>query len=193
MTYDFNERLEFSKGARQDSDCATIHALLSGCESVSIASTELDRIGVDYIATLRRGAKVFVDAKTREPGCSKWWRGGEPELAIEIWSVCPGGKYSVPRSRSKPGWTVDEGKVTDMVLYVFDPQDSTTAYLMPFQSLRMAAREHLPEWQRRFKVDVQDNGTWQSKAVFVPASVVIDAVTKTFTGALAGGGDELPW
>jgi hypothetical protein len=183
MTYNFKERLEFSQGARQDSDKETIQRLLDGCQSVSIASTELDRIGVDYIAKLRRGAEVYIDAKTREPGCSRYWR-GEPELAIEIWSVIPGGRYNIPRSRSKAGWTLDEGKVTDLVLYVFDKQDSETAYLLPFQPLRMAARRNGQEWMGNYKTDIQNNGTWESMAVFVPASVVIGAVTETFSGVM---------
>ena len=184
MTYDFQERLAYSKGARCASDAETIKALLDGCETVIEHNTQGDDKGIDYIARLRRGALVYIDAKTREKGCSKYWRGECPELAIETWSVMPGGKYNTPAARAKAGWTIDESKLTDMILYTFDKSDCTTAYLLPFQSLRMAARRMLKEWTQRFKVDVQTSGGWQSQAVFVPADLVIDAIQCTFIGAL---------
>lgn len=182
MTYDFQERLSFSKGERQSTDQSTIKSLLDGCVTVATTSTELDRMGVDYIATLRKGAEVYVDAKTRERGCSRFWKLGEPELAIEIWSVYPGGKYNT--QKGKTGWTLDEAKVTDMVLYTFNPTDCGTAFLFPFQSLRIAARRMVKHWMQRFKVDIQDSGSWESQAVFVPASEVIAAIETTYSASV---------
>lgn len=177
MIYSFNERLRFSKGARQETDAETILSLLDGCVTVEASGVALDKLGVDYIATLRRGAEVFVDAKTRERGCSRYWN-GDPELAIERWSVIPGGKYN--RDFPKAGWTLDEQKKTDMILYTFHPSDCEIAFLLPFQSLRIAARRCIDQWEKAYKVDVQDSGSWQSQAVFVPATVVIRAITATF-------------
>lgn len=182
MTYDFQERLSFSKGTRQTSDEATIMEILDGCVSVTTSGVELDKKGVDYIAKLRAGAEVYVDAKTRESGCSKYWKKGEPELAIEIWSVLPMGKYQT--RVGKAGWTLDEAKITDMVLYTFNSSDSDTAFLFPFQSLRMAARRMARHWMRNFKVDIQDSGSWQSQAVFVPASEVIRAMETTYSATI---------
>jgi hypothetical protein len=177
MTYSFDERLMFSKGARQGSDLETIAAILDGCVSVSVASVEMDKLGVDYIATLRKGAQVLIDAKTREKGCSRYWR-GQPELAIEIWSVMPGGKYGL--TCGKTGWTLDEAKITDAILYTFDPSDSETVFLLPFQHLRLAARRNVNRWASRYKVDIQDNRSWESQAVFVPASEVVECIRATF-------------
>jgi len=178
MTYDFQERLEFSKGSRQTTDAATIMQLLDGCASVDSATTEMDKRGVDYIARLRGGANVFVDAKTRSKGCSKYWQ-GQPELAIEKWSVMPGGKFET--RTGKAGWSLDEAKLCHMILYTFDPSDSELAFLIPFQSLRMAARRMINDWMGRFKVDVQTSGGWQSQAVFVPASEIIMAMEETYS------------
>ena len=100
MTYDFDERLAFSKGKRQSTDETTILSLLDGCVTVTASSTELDRRGVDYVATLRGGAEVYIDAKTREQGCSKYWKNSEPELAIEIWSVLPGGEIQCGKGQT---------------------------------------------------------------------------------------------
>lgn len=182
MKYNFQERLNFSKGKRQESDQLTIMQLLDGCANVATTDVELDRLGVDYIATLRKGAEVYIDAKTREEGCSRFWKKNEPELAIEVWSVVPGGKYNTKTGRV--GWTLDEAKITDMILYTFSESDCGTAYLFPFQSLRMATRRNVRNWMNRFKVDTQDSGSWESQAVFVPASEVIIAMETTYSSTI---------
>lgn len=176
MTYDFYEQLKFSKGARQDTDKDTIMAMLSGCASVVEASEKMDRAGVDYVATLRRGAEVYIDAKTRVRGCSKYWWNGEPELAIETWSVKPNSMTA-----GKVGWTFDEAKITHMILYTFDPQDCKTAFLFPFHHLRMAARKNIVSWTERYKQAPQFNKCYLSEAVFVPAEEVLRAIGTTYT------------
>lgn len=183
MTYDFKEMLDFSIGQRSDTDAATIKKLLHGCETVEKNDVNGNDMGVDYIATLRRGTKVLIDAKTRQKGCERFWI-GEPELAIEIYSVIAGGKFNMPKDRAKAGWTLDESKLTDMILYTFDPCDSETVYLLPFQSLRMATAKNYKRWMAIYKVDIQTSGSWQSQAVFVPASVVIEAIKETFKGEI---------
>lgn len=188
MIYSFQNKLAMSKGARLDTDKETIRNLLDGCVSVETACTRLDKIGVDYIATLRGGAKVYVDAKTRERGCSKYWNGC-PEVAIELWSVMPGGKYNTLPERAKVGWTLDEGKVTDMILYIWHTQDSEVAYLLPFQNLRMAARRNIKNWMLKYKNDIQDSGSWQSQAVFVPVNDVVQAIVATFRTAFVSQAD----
>jgi hypothetical protein len=177
MIHEFSERLEFSKGARKTSDVETIRSLLPGCVSVLQSSVEMDKRGVDYIATLRRGAEVLIDAKAREKGCSRYWR-GEPEVAIEIWSVMPTGKYG--KREGKAGWTFDESKITDAILYTYDPIDCDTAYFFPFQHLRMAAIRNISEWIKKFGSKTQDSGYWQSSAVFVPVGIVIEAIQSTY-------------
>ena len=184
MKYDFQERLAFSQGARCSSDIDTIMMLLDGCESVTENISNGNDNGIDYIATLRKGAVINIDAKTRERGCSKYWRKGIPELAIEKWSVMPGGIYGIDERRAKAGWTIDESKQTHMILYTFDPSDSDAAFLLPFHHLRMAARRMLPHWMNRFKVDVQNSGSWQSQAVFVPAYEVLLAIETTYSATI---------
>jgi len=107
MTYDFQERLAFSQGARRASDIETIMGILDGCISVTENAVNGNDQGVDYIATLRRGANVLIDAKTRAVGCSKYWKNKEPELAIERWSVMPSGKFHTPAQKAKAGWTIE--------------------------------------------------------------------------------------
>lgn len=178
MNYNFCERLAFSKGVRSVDDLQTIQDILPGCVIVVASSPEQDRRGVDYVAALRGGAEVLIDAKTRERGCSRFWL-GEPELAIEKWSICPS-----PSHQRKVGWTLDEAKITDMILYIWDRSDTDIAYLVGFQTLRIAARQNINEWFSRYvsgrqrNVDERGNFKYHSEAVFVPASEVMRAMTQ---------------
>ena len=69
-----------------DSDIAKIKNYFPNCSEVVRAKIDDDKQGIDYIATLKGGAQIFIDAKTREKGASCYWKHGEPELALEIYS-----------------------------------------------------------------------------------------------------------
>ncbi len=196
MTYDFNHQLTWSLGQQRLSDIETLQAMIPGCVSVSDATRAQQGLGVDYVATLRKGAEILIDAKTRSAGCSKFWfPSGRPELALEFWSVMPDGKFNTPKDSAKTGWTLAEDKQTDLILFKFDPSDSQTVYLVSFQLLRMAFRANANEWRQRFKLDVQEssrNGSgWQSEAVFVPATEVYEAMRRVSVGALVDSNQEL--
>lgn len=167
--YSFVDMLNYSRGVREQTDAMTIQTMISGCNSVTKTDVEDDRAGVDYIATLRGGATVLIDAKTRTAGCSKYWKQG-PELALEKWSVMPGGKYGT--LQGKTGWTLCETKNVDYILFTFDPSDSVEVFLYPYQLLRMTFRRMLNQWWGVYKKDTQDSRGWESQCVFVPESVV---------------------
>lgn len=168
--YKFDEKLAQSKGVCKDNDMQIIKAMLHGCVKVTEASLEMDKKGADYIAKLRGNAEVYIDAKTRTKGCSKFWK-NEPELAIERWSVLP-----EKGKNGKTGWTLDENKITDLVLYTFDKSDSNNAYLVSFQTLRIASARNINAWYKKYKVDTQSSGEWKSQAVFVPVSIVFESM-----------------
>lgn len=175
IVHGFADKFAFSRGQREKTDLDTIKVQLTGCVSVVKTDEHMDRTGIDYIATLRGGAEVLIDGKTRTPGCSKYWRRG-PELALEIWSVRPGGKYGTPTERRKTGWTLNEKSNVDMIFFSFDPKDTADVYLIGFQGLRMAFHQHFDMWKERYKRDVQDSGGWESECLFVPVSEVQDAI-----------------
>lgn len=172
--YGFQDKLTFSRGVRESTDLETIRAMIAGCVSVVKANAELDRIGIDYIATLRRGREIYIDAKARETGCSQYWHNG-PELALEIWSVVPQNGVD-----GRVGWTLDEAKQTELVLFTFDPSDHESCYLVSFQLLRMAFRSFLHEWRLAYPSPLQktrhNGGVWHSQCVFVPVPVVYEAI-----------------
>ena len=168
--HDFRTDLAFSQGIVRETCEATIMEMLTGCVAIEKSNLPDDRNGIDYWATLRGGARIGIDHKTRRKGCSRHWNNG-PELAPEIWAVVPGG-----RSAPKPGWTLDESKETDLVLCTFDPSDSEQAFLLPYQHYRLAFRKYLISWTTRFRVAIQPNDCWNSECVFVPAWCILDAI-----------------
>ena len=174
--YSFDEKLAFSRGLRESTDLKTIKAMIAGCARVVKADTTMDKTGIDYIATLRRGRDIYIDAKARESGCSKFWMNG-PELALETWSVIPrDGRIG------KTGWTLDESKQTELVLFTFDPGDHKSCYLVSFQLLRMAFRSCLPEWRTVYQKATQktcgNGGGWHSACIFVPVQAVYKAINE---------------
>ena len=175
--YDFGERLGFSRGKREDTDLLSLKKLIPGCICVEKTDITTDKKGIDYIATLRRGSIISIDAKTREKGCSKFWKDG-PELAPEIWSVMPGGKYGTRPDNAKAGWTLSESSLVEYIYATFNPEDCDEVFLLPFQLYRIAFRRRLKAWTQNYKVAIQDSGSWESKCVFVPADIVISAISE---------------
>lgn len=184
--YDFEERLAWSKGQAGETDAMTIKSLIPGCIMVEASPKELDMRGIDFIATLRRGATLNIDIKRREPGVSRYWSScplfgsplPEPELTLEYYSVMP-----FNGRPGKVGWTLDESKLTDYVLYIFDPSDTAEVFLLPFQLLRSAFIKNAEPWRIHNRVGVcqtnggPKNGGWSTESIFVPAWCVIEAIT----------------
>lgn len=175
--YSFGERRAFS-ATTESGSCHCEHIicdLLPGCISVTASTLDLDKKGVDFIAKLRRGAEVFIDHKKRERGCGIYWRDRIPELALETWSVLPFNGRS-----GKTGWTLDESKLTDYTLHTFAPEDTRQVFLLPFQLLRSAFRQHLGLWRSSYKVARQssEGGAWYSECIYVPAPEVLQAINE---------------
>lgn len=176
---DFYADLAFSKAARQDSDIETLRAMFPRAAAVVKTDAARDRAGTDYVVRLRRGAEVLVDAKARRAGCSRYWRAG-PEVALERWNVMPGGIFGTPREVARTGWALDEGKDSDLILFTFDCTDHPFAYARSFPLLREAFRRNCGSWFGEFFHDrqssVKGGAPYQSECVFVPLSVLDDAI-----------------
>jgi len=176
----WDDNLAFSKGAREMTDVDTIRHMLPNCKEVVIVEDpETQRAGIDYIARLEGGGTVNIDSKGRTRGAAKYWKTGQPELALEVWSVMPEAGKS-----GTPGWTFDTSKQTDMVLYHFD--DVPDCYLIAFQSLRIAAVQNYADWHAKYCEPPQHSKrgdtSWRSQAMFVPVDVVLEAITATTKG-----------
>lgn len=170
---DWTEKLEYSLGQQQEFDMHLLKAHIPRCVSIRKTETEQDKTGVDYVATLANGAEILIDAKTRTPGSKKYWKNSEAEIALEVWSVI--GK--------KTGWTLSTETNVDYILYTFDKSDWDKYYFFPFQMLRKAFHDNYHNWHNKYGLKKQVSNGWMSAAIFVPVSVVINAVNETMTGA----------
>jgi hypothetical protein len=214
-TYDLDERLAFSKARCQETDLDTLRLMFPIATNIRKTSLAQDKAGVDYVVTLRRGAEMTVDAKTRDEGCSKFWACANsrrpirfcnrclgacdplPEVALEIWNVMPGGVYSTPERDGKVGWTLDEAKNVDLILYTFAPADHAFAYARPLALLREAFRRNFAGWQHQYKTDVQKSERrtpdgflrWESKCLFAPLAVVDSAIASVSRARLVPIGE----
>lgn len=173
MIHDFQQNLEYSLGVREQLDINLLKGIIPDCTDIIKTEKKIDKKGIDYIATLRRGAKINIDAKTRRPGASKYWKYNEPELALEIWSSRPDIFNS-----GKTGWTLDEKSNVDYILYTYDRSDTNKFFFVPFQLLRISFVNHFEDWKSTYGVKKENNKGWDSFAVFVPASVVCKEITK---------------
>lgn len=186
QSFSFPERILFSEGARQRCDVETIRSMIDGCVSVEPQKDiKSQKAGVDYVALLDGGASINIDAKARDIGTSKFWKPSkhgdgtkEPELALETWSAMP-----VDGRIGQIGWTLSRSKQTDLVLFTFHPSDTLSAFLLSFQILRIAFERNLESWRKRFKSGKQrstrDDYWWHSQCIFVPVSVVRDAMRQS--------------
>jgi len=180
MTFDFKERLAFSKGMRGRTDTETIKSMIEDCISIELATQRQDRLGIDYIATLNSGQEIYIDAKARDAGCSQFWRSSMPELALEDWSVMPDRDHC-----GKVGWTLDTSKQTQLVLFTFDPVDTDRCYLISFQLLRIAFKRNKDRWLSEYKSAPQVNNGWISHCVFVPVREVFKMVLQASCGRIS--------
>ena len=174
--YNFEKQLAISKGLASEREKIAIMQMIPGCIEVLTTTIQEDKTGIDYFAVLRGGRKIAIDAKRREKGCSKWWKNG-PELALETYSVMP-----TKGNAAKTGWTLDESKKTELVLFSYDINDTNICFLESFQILRTAFRKYCKKWKGLYKVDRQrtiderGNVLWESECVFVPYLIVQTAI-----------------
>jgi hypothetical protein len=188
-TFNFGERLRFSRGLREKSDLEAIKTLIPGCTKVVKTGERIDRTGIDYEAFLAGGAVLFVDGKARDKGCSRYWWDGDPQLALETWSVRPGGKYQTCCNRAKIGWTLNEKSNVDYVYFSFDPIDTNACFVIAFQLLRTAFTMHRDTWAAKYKPRTNDNEQdgqrWESEWIPVPVREIRDAIDFVCEGRLA--------
>lgn len=175
----FRDCFEYSIGNREIFDISLLREYMPRGATIEKTKKDLDKLGVDYVITMKDGSTLTVDAKTRKPGASKYWR-GEPELALE--------RYSVVEQKIV-GWLFKSSDVhPDYILYTFDAKDTKNFYFIPYALLRKAAFTNWRLWESRYGIKAQPNdshGGYTSDALFVPASIVVDAVSETMKGRVA--------
>lgn len=172
--FGFREQLAMSHGEESSGDvCDVLTTKIPGAIKVSKANERDDRSGTDYWIEHVRGAPISVDCKVRTTDPIQKYR--KDDLFLETWSVV---------EAKRPGWTLDESKRTDYILWWFTPTKRWV--LIPFHQLCYSFRKRVGEWTARFPVKTQrtnDRGrVWHSEAVVVPRQEIFDAINEDFSG-----------
>lgn len=159
--FSFAEQLDISHGCH-DAITAILKEQIPGVVAVHPARKCNDRRGTDFWCEMMSGNHLSVDVKIRT---ADWSAKAEPEreddLALEIWSVM---------EKKIPGWTRDESKRTDYVLWYWT--DTQRWCLVPFAMLCQVFRTRWQSWSVEFRTATQRTGNYHSQCVFVPRDTV---------------------
>ena len=157
-SFDFAEQLEWANGFKDAGIAQILKARIPACYDVQKADEASDRSGTDYWALRHDLPPLSIDCKVRRlDPIDKY---GEDDLALETWSV---------KGRS-PGWTRDETKRTDYILWFWTT--SGRFELVPFPPLCKAFSLYWERWSAEYGPHEQNSGRWQSECVFVPRDVI---------------------
>lgn len=124
------------------------------------------RAGVDRFVKLKGGRIITIDEKVR--------REKYPDIVLEFWS---NKQARVPGWVAKPAWT-------DWIAYAVKP--TRTCYLLPFQSLRKAWKEHHDDWVALYGARETQNREYTTVWCPVPVDVLFNAMS----GAMTVGWDK---
>ncbi len=183
-TYSFKRQLVMSAGVSATDDVKQI--LLEnvpGAKAVRKASPTEDRSGTDWWIEHARDSELSVDTKIRPLDPIEKY--GKDDLALETWSVVPG-SHSRDRSVSAIGWTLDETKRTDYVLWLW--QNTRRWCLVPFPQLCAVFKRRQDTWYEIYKhaeqTTTKGGASYRSEMLLVPRREVWAAIYEDFGGSL---------
>lgn len=166
--FDFNEQLKMSHGIALTLDFRGILLTeIPNAIDVLKADYDEDRTGTDWWVHRLNNRPLSIDLKARSKDF------GFNDLALETWSVV---------ERKKVGWTRDETKGTDFVLWFWG--DTKRWCLLPFPMLCRVFILEWESWQKIYKTAKQRTdslqGSYHSECVFVPRKVVWEAIITNY-------------
>lgn len=158
-TFDFHQQKAMSERPAIDAAVRkAIRAQFPDVLAIHKAHLENDKRGIDYWLEFAGGKMETLDVKVRQKDFSL--RGDKDNICLELTS---------DEGRGKPGWTLDEAKLTDWVLFYWE--DSGRAEIYPARMVRGALQAKRTEWEATKKTagqvtrtDVRD---YMSRSIFV--------------------------
>lgn len=170
----FEQQLDMSAGVDAGGKIGDVlRERVPGATAVVKASKRDDRNGTDYWIERRNGHALSVDCKVRTLDPVE--RFGLDDLALETWSVV---------EARRVGWSLDESKRTDYVLWWFSP--TSRWCLIPFPQLLYSFRRRAEGWKRSMRVErqrtVRGEDSWTSECVYVPRRDLWAAIYDDFSG-----------
>lgn len=170
-TYDFYEQLLFSNGTHTKNNIyEIIKNNIPNIVDVKKANNIDDRNGTDYWAIRNNLPSLSIDTKIMKL---------DPMTFKNPNDVIPLETYSVIESK-KPGWTRDETKRTDYILWFWVATKRWC--IIPFPLLCMIFQEKWQLWRKQFRVAFQSSGAWKSECVFVPRREIWAEIYRKYSG-----------
>ncbi len=171
--YDFTEQFAYSEGVANDGHLEIIlRDRIPQCMNVTRATEIEDRSGTDYWAHRGGGLRpLSIDLKARAVDPLNFTFNPSDDVALETWSVIG----------QKVGWTRDESKTTDYILWFWQP--TRRFLLIPFPPLCKVFQRYWKSWREQYEVPPpQNSGGWQSECVYVPRLVLLDKLRDWMNG-----------
>lgn len=173
--YGFQERMVMSEGIAVNSNVTTILlSAIPGATLVEKAQNMDDKRGIDYWVFRHDARPLAIDLKARSTDPTVDLPVPCDDLALERWSVI---------EQQKIGWTLDQSKETDYILWLFETTGRWV--LLPFPMLCAVFAQHMIGWGQQYKSATQSSngGRWHSQCIFVPRLVVWRAMYEMYGGA----------
>ncbi|MGQ0563324.1 MAG: hypothetical protein ACT443_15805 [Gemmatimonadota bacterium] len=190
--YDFRERLQFSEGVEITAGILRhVHMSIPAARKIEKATCDQDRNGTDYWVLRHHGLPpVSIDLKNRE--FCPIERFGKDDVCIETTSVYLNDSRAPfhDAHRHKPGWTVDERKRTDLLIYTWPHaadlfgEPRLRYWILYFPMLCMAAKTHWRTWAGIYGEKPTPNDGYVTLNVYVPRIVVAKAIKSISTGVI---------
>jgi hypothetical protein len=189
--YDFNERLQFSEGIGLTAEILHhIQQHIPAAVRITKANNADDRNGTDFwVHRAHDLPPVSIDLKNRElcPIAKRW---GD-DVCIETTSVYrgPNKKPFTDNFRDTPGWTLNESKRTDLVVYTWPHSADLFGaprlryWILYFPFLCSASLKHWREWIDEYGEKATSNERYLTLNTYVPRTVVAAAI-KQFTSGV---------
>ena len=113
--------------------------------------------GIDRVVILGSGKTLYIDEKFRK---DDW-----PDILLERWS---------DNKKKTPGW-IQKELACDYIAYAMKP--SKRCYLLPFQQLRKAWKDHGRGWVEDYDPVFADNKSYITESVPVPIDTLLAALS----------------
>ena len=154
-SYSFFDQLK-AVDKSEDKIIKIINKYFSG-EKIRKSNLEEDIKGIDYFAGENK-----IDIKLRNinyPG----------DVALEIWSNC---------EKKTIGWTLDNIKITDYVLFIWKDKD----LIIPYKKLREVFKKNYADWVMSCRTirnrTVNTGHSYTSMAVFIPVLFLLEEIVR---------------
>ena len=189
--YEFRERLSFSRGVElHDGIIRHLLAIIPGSTGYRQATTAEDKSGTDLWVERRDLPDVSVDFKHRD--ICPIQRYGSDDVLVETCSVFRRPKNPVlgdqypERFRESIGWTLDQRKRRDIVVYTWPAAGNRRRFLcLWFPWLLTVTLNNWRNWEFRYGVKEARNVGYSTIWVAVPRLVLIDEIAAITCGEVS--------